>query len=294
VEILNKILDISWQAFLMTTHQIVGYFAGVFIFGILLYLLARFTRNMFAKSFGDRSEIIITAWIGTPVHELGHAFFCILFGHSIKRISLFRPNAKDGTLGYVEHSYDPRNIYHLTGNFFIGAGPVFFGSAIILGLLYFLLPDGKVIISQFRANSAALLISDSSFYELWNVLQINTREVFSQLAKSGNFSMWQFWVFLYVSMAVSAHIELSPPDIFGMLKGLLVIVVLFFLINVIYVVFFGQSQNFINKGIPVFSYFNQVFVLALIFSFLNFLISFILGNLWSLIRNQSLVNPFTR
>jgi TRAP-type C4-dicarboxylate transport system permease small subunit len=106
--------------------------------------------------------------------------------------------------------------------------------------------------------------------------------------------MWQFWVFLYVSMAVSAHIELSPPDILGMLKGLLVIVILFFLINVIYVVFFNQSPNFINKGIPAFSYLNQVFVLALIFSFLNFLISLILGNLWSLIRNQSMVNPFTR
>jgi hypothetical protein len=65
------------------------------------------------------------------------------------------------------------------------------------------------------------------------------------------------------------------------------------LINVVYVVFFPQSQSFIQLGIPFFSYLNQIFVLALIFSFLNFLISFLLGNLWSLLRSGSLVNPFT-
>ncbi len=105
--------------------------------------------------------------------------------------------------------------------------------------------------------------------------------------------LWQFWLFLYISMSVSAHMELSPPDILGMLKGLFVIILLFFLINVVYVVFFAQSQSFIQFGIPFFSYLNQIFVLALIFSFLNFMISFLLGNLWSLLRSGSLVNPFT-
>ena len=294
VETINKILSVSWQALLITANQAVGYFAGVFIFGIALYLFARFTRNMFAKSFGQRFEIFVTAWIGTPVHELGHAFFCLIFGHSIKKMSLFRPNSKDGTLGFVEHAYNPRNIYHLVGNFFIGAGPIFFGSSVILGLLYFLLPDGKMIINQFRSNSAALLISGSSFHDLWNVVQLNTREVFTELIKTTNFSLWQFWLFLYVSIAVSAHIELSPPDILGMLKGLFVIIILFFLINVVYVVFFNQAQSFIQIGIPFFSYLNQIFVLALIFSFLNFMISFLFGNLWSLVRSGSLVNPFTR
>ncbi len=293
METIHKILGVSWQAALITANQVVGYFAGIFIFGFLLYLFARFTRNMFVKSFGQRSEIFITAWIGTPIHELGHAFFCLIFGHTITRISLFRPNAKDGTLGYVEHGYDRTNIYQMAGHFFIGAGPIFFGSSVILGLLYFLLPDGKMIINQFRSNSAALLISGSSFYDLWNVVQLNTREVFSELFKITNFSLWQFWLFLYISMAVSAHMELSPLDIAGMLKGLFVIIILFFLINVVYVVFFTQSQSFIQLGIPFFSYLNQIFVLALIFSFLNFMISFLLGNLWSLLRSGSLVNPFT-
>lgn len=294
MEIINKIAEISWQALLMTFNQVVGYFSGVFIFGLALYLLARFTRNIFAKSFGERAEIFLTAWIGTPVHELGHAFFCVLFGHNIKKISLFKPDSRDGTLGFVEHSYNPRNIYQLAGNFFIGAGPVFFGSAVILALLFFLLPDGKIIISQFRSNSGVLLIPGSSFYELWNVFQLNTREIFNELAKSSNFGSLQFWVFIYVSLAVSAHIELSPPDILGMLKGLFVIIMLFFLINVVYVIFFSPALSFIQKGIPFFSYLNQVFMLALIFSFLNFVISFVLGTFWSLIKNQSLVNPFTR
>ena len=75
---------------------------------------------------------------------------------------------------------------------------------------------------------------------------------------------------------------------------LFVIIILFFLINVVYVVFFNQAQSFIQIGIPFFSYLNQIFVLALIFSFLNFMISFLFGNLWSLVRSGSLVNPFTR
>ncbi len=45
-----------------------------FYFRITTLSFARFSRTTFAKSIGPKAEIFITAWIGTPIHELGHAF----------------------------------------------------------------------------------------------------------------------------------------------------------------------------------------------------------------------------
>ena len=45
-------------------------------------------------------------------------------------MQLFRPG-RDGTLGYVEHAYNRRSLYQSVGNFFIGTGPIWFGSALV-------------------------------------------------------------------------------------------------------------------------------------------------------------------
>jgi len=266
----------------------------LFIFCLLLYLSARFTRNIFAKTFGPRAEIYITAWAGTPVHELGHAFFCLIFGHKITKISLFKPNSKEGTIGFVQHSYNKRNLYHQVGNFFIGAGPLIFGSLTIVGLLWLLVPGGSIILSNLQASSLKFTGQTSGFTEIFQIAITSARSLLSQLFTPENLRSWQFWVFIYLAMAISAHAELSPPDIGAMLKGLLVIVVLFFLVNMVYVIFWPANQSFLFLGIRYFDLLVPVLFVALLFSAFYFLTSFVLATLVSLIKNRHLVNPFTR
>ncbi len=290
----NGLLLILKESGLMTFRLFLGMFGGLFVFGLLLYLSARFTRNIFAKTFGPRAEIYITAWAGTPVHELGHAFFCLIFGHKITKISLFKPNSKEGTIGFVFHSFDRTNLYHQVGNFFIGAGPLIFGSLTIVGLLWLLVPGGDAILSKLHTSGLSFTGQVLGVGDVFRVFVSSSKSLLSLLFTPENMGSWQFWVFIYLAMAISAHAELSPPDIGVMLKGLLAIVLLFFLINMVYVIFWPAQQSFLFWGIRYFDLLVPVLFVALLFSGFYFLAAFVFTNIISLIKNRQLVNPFTR
>lgn len=155
---LNNFLDFLKLLVVTTFSQLIWLLGLFFIFGLILYLFARFTRVTFVKSAGRKLDIFITGWIGTPVHELGHAIFCVLFGHKIKELKLYSPNAADGTLGFVHHAYNPKSTYQKIGNFFIGAGPIIFGSLVIYAISYYLVPDMRAVFSGIESQGEVYLL----------------------------------------------------------------------------------------------------------------------------------------
>lgn len=161
---------------------------------------------------GDRAFIYLTA-PGVVVHELSHAVFCLLFRHRIVKMNLFSPEA-DGTLGYVEHQYDPKSLYQRAGNFFIGTGPIWGGLFLLYVLSLFLLPDGVV------SSREGVFDSFSSFLKLFFSL-------------SSWFSV-SFYIWLYAMLSISAHITLSPPDIKGAKDGVFIFIGVVFLACVLF------------------------------------------------------------
>ena len=119
--------------------QMVFTLGFVFLFGKVIALC----NGAFYRNFGSKGRAVCyaTGFIGTPVHEASHALMCLIFGHKIVEIKFFQPNSSDGTLGYVRHSYNPKNIYQKVGCLFIGIAPVLVGALILAGLLYLLLPE---------------------------------------------------------------------------------------------------------------------------------------------------------
>ena len=87
----------------------------VVLCGLSVWLIRRLFCSLVGHWTG-RAIIIGTSVVGTPVHELGHAAMCLLFGHKITEMSLWQPRSADGRLGYVTHRYNPRNPYHQLGN----------------------------------------------------------------------------------------------------------------------------------------------------------------------------------
>ncbi|MBE0662799.1 MAG: hypothetical protein IH597_10040 [Bacteroidales bacterium] len=304
---LDAVLEFLKSVTLLTVSQLISIFGILFIFGLVLYFLARNTRRVYMKSVGSTLDIIVTGWIGTPVHELGHAIFCLIFFHKIERIKLFDPNPKDGSIGYVIHSYDRKNIWHRIGNFFIGVGPIIFGSIVLYAAMYYLVPNIKGVFSEIKKHGATISSLELSNWQFaYKSLLDAVTITLKALSNPANFTEWQFWLFIYLSMSIASHMELSPPDLKGALGGFITLALFIFFLNLFVMVLdhaglnkvFGSFWKYINlqtymgsiarvTGIAT-----ALFIYATIISAINFVVSWLLLSIYTLIRHRRVINPF--
>ena len=273
------------KVLLTTLFQLLSIFGVFFVFGLILYLLARYTRRLYVNILGPKSDIYFTGWIGTPVHELGHALFCIPFLHKILEIKLFSLNSEDGTLGYVNHAYNPRNPWAQIGNFFIALGPILFGSLIICLLIRFLLPDGQQLLVHIN-GSPSDYISLTGFLQLITRIFTSSTDIISALFTSTHVHQWQFWVFLYLCICISAHMELSPPDLKGLGLGLIAIIVILLIINIVLILLNIDSSTTMSVIARWTNLCTGIFTFAVAISALNCIATFIVLNIISLIINH--------
>lgn len=252
-----------------------------FAFGLLLYILARGARSLFVNAGAESVDIYLTGWIGVPLHELGHALFCVIFNHKITDIQLFKPDKNDGTLGYVTHSYNPKNWYQAVGNFFIGCGPIILGALMLYFITVLFFSDTFVL-----QKMSLIPQKNISFVSFFTTIGHFLQQVFVsfwQFFKQQNFSSWQFWVYMYLSLAISSHMELSLPDIRTMLRGLLVLCAILLLSALVAEVFdFSLAAMFSSSLIM--NYLYALLLFAICVSTLNFVITFVITRIIRLFR----------
>ena len=178
--LINYIGQVLWQTILFLLIGVLPWIAVA----LVMQLLSNSIRKSLAKIFGIQGYIYLTA-PGVMIHEIGHAVFCLIFRHKIVEMKLFSPE-EDGTLGYVNHSYNPNSFYQRIGNFFIGTGPIWFGVTVLCLISWLLLPNEMQISDFFSLN-------------FWR--------------------RWQSYIWLYLALTISSHITLSPPDLAGSVDG---------------------------------------------------------------------------
>jgi hypothetical protein len=172
-------------------------------------------------------------WLGTIIHELGHAIFCLIFRHKITKMKLFDPDPETGTLGYVQHTYEPSSLYQMAGNFFIGIGPILLGSALIYLLLYFLLGLNPFSFVINTGLSGSNIYSWSTMAQLLQNLGTSLTTLVSGIFSLNNLSSWQLYVFIYLTFTIGSSINLSPSDFKGAFKGLGIILLVIFIFNLV-------------------------------------------------------------
>lgn len=167
-------------------------------------------RHLFVKLLGRGGYQILMAasLIGTPVHELGHAMMCPLFGHRIVEMVLWQYGTDDGYLGYVRHSRDTDNLYQRLGDLFISVGPIFSGMAVLSLLLMIFFPNTwrshiSAVVSLVEGDASVLAGIFSGLRMIPNMLAELTR---------GPAALGRILVVL-VMLSVSLRISLSPQDI---------------------------------------------------------------------------------
>jgi hypothetical protein len=269
----EAVLSYLWAAILASLTQI-----GIFLVpGLVLTLIMNYASTLMQRralaTIGKSWFLGLFGWLGTVVHELGHAFFCLIFRHKITAMKLFDPDPETGTLGYVEHTYDSSNIYQLAGNFFIGIGPILLGTALIYILLFLLLGLNPF---NFVTNVDLAMPHIYSWGILTTIIQTfwtSSTGLISEIFSGNNLSTWQLYVFIYLAFVIGSSITLSPSDIKGTLKGLSVILILVFIFNLA-TVWAGDLTSNIFKG--TISYFLVFYISMFLILLMDIFVSFVL------------------
>lgn len=202
----------------------------IVVFGLIVALC----RRIFVYIAGNAGVkvLLATGIIGTPVHELSHALACVIFWHKITDIKLYQPGSTDGTLGYVTHTYNPRNVYQQIGNFFIGIAPILGGSGVIILLMYLCTPQVfSGVIQQIKEIFALNL----NTFEAGSFKALLSRflEIIKTIFNYENMKNWRWWIFIVLSVMIASHMELSGPDMLGGLKGFVFVAVIMLIADVI-------------------------------------------------------------
>ena len=199
--------------FVDTLMILVMMLAPFVAFALVIHWLEYMTQHRMAERFGWKS-VMWTGWLGTPIHELSHAFMCWVFKHKVEEIALFEPDRESGRLGFVRHTFKTGNWFQEMGNLFIGVAPLLGGSVALAGLMWLFYPDAaQQAIELSKVEGGSLM--ERGVAVVWAMMK-------SVLVVS-NFATPRFWVFIYLVLCVGSHMAPSPSDYHGASRGVFIV-----------------------------------------------------------------------
>lgn len=187
--------------------------APFFAFAFVIHFLERIIQRRLAERFGWKS-VLWTGWLGTPIHELSHAAFCLMFNHRIDDMALFEPDKESGRLGYVRHTWRKGNWFAELGNVFIGIAPLLGGSIALALLLWMFYPD--------VASSTVEIAREDNSSGI-SAIVASVIAICGAILNPVNFFTLRFWVFLYLVLCVGSHMAPSGSDYAGARRGVLLL-----------------------------------------------------------------------
>ncbi len=208
-------------------HNVVDLGASFVLVGLaiaVLYTVERLAARFIAKRLGWNG-VLLTGWLGVPLHELSHWIVARMFGHRIVGWKLFEPDPATGTLGYVRHAYERRNLWQLSGNFFVGIAPLGAGGLALAWLLMSMLHPAPEF---WRLHSAGLgtgLDLSGHGWADWAIALASNLWHATQRLAVGLWHERTVWLPLqaYVGVAIASHAAPSPRDLRESLPGLPVV-----------------------------------------------------------------------
>ena len=208
------VLGQGFSNLLVETAKLLFIFLAPFVgFALIIHWLERITQRRLVERFGWHS-VLWTGWLGTPIHELSHAFMCRVFQHRIDEIALFEPDQESGRLGYVKHSFRTGNWFQELGNLFIGIAPLFGGSIALALLLWLFFPDAaKSAIESTQAQNTG-----DAFTKMVSLVGA----LCSNILAVKNLATIRFWTFVYLVLCVGSHMAPSWSDYRGASRGVYV------------------------------------------------------------------------
>ena len=265
--ILHHILTAAAQ----TGAQLLVVFGIVFAVAIVLWFVSQGIRRVFSSRVGMAYYYFVAP--GVACHETGHALGCLLTRTKIVEFVPFHPSP-DGTLGYVSYR-EPTGLVGSMALFLISTGPVWFGSAVIIGLSC--LMGGTGFLWSVQASFPED-VSPATFKYLSSVFIA----AFQMLKNAVIVWHWKsFWtpLYLYAVFCIASEITLSSPDLKSMWKGCVSIAVIMFIANL-----FQFTARYLDAGIdwakPHLFLVQVVLAFVLMVDVLFLLVAFLITRFW--------------
>ncbi len=290
-ETLQKIWDYVLDAGITTLTQLFVLLGPLLLLALLMNIVARKNEELSYKVLGQKVYLYVFGWLGTAVHELGHAIFAVIFAHKISEIKLFSPNSGK-SLGHVKHSYKAGNPYQTIGNFFIGIGPILLGTALLFVVTWFLF--GLNIFQIAEKHHVLINIELFINIDLLKTTAINTGkgiwECTDIILNGPKTNWWKLALFFYLFYAVGSSITLSASDIKGAFRGFVYFVFLLLLFNLCTLGMGSFAIGFFRK---INHYLSGFYFLIIVSMGLNIVFIVVLW-LFNLVLSQILNNTPTR
>lgn len=272
MQIFKEILPYLLNVTIATAQQVFILLGPLLFLAFIMHLIAGQNQKLGIHVFGIKVYLYGFAWLGTAIHELGHALFALIFGHRIVSISLFSPNMKNGNLGYVDHSYNPESTYQNIGNFFIGIGPILLGSACIYGISVLLYGTG-IIDFNYKFGYESISSLDSFKLGLYAIYE-NSQSYFLSVFSGDTSAVWKTIILIYVLFSIGSSVRLSASDISHSAHGLIFFVILLFIFNLASLWAGDFTKNaFISVG----NFLSPLYTLIIISIAVNFVFMVILS-----------------
>jgi len=264
---ISGILTYTWQAILATLSQLFILLGPLLLLAFIMHYVAKRNEYLSYKVLGNKVYLYGFGWLGTAIHELGHALFAIIFAHRITGMKLFSGNPDNSQLGYVNHSFNPRNIYQRIGNFFIGISPILLGSALLYLFSYLLFGFSH---SQIQPYS---FVGDDIFaftnlkiavVTTWNNIGSYLMFVFT----SDKTSIIKIFIFTYLMFSIGSSISLSKADVENGLDGFLYFMLSLFVFNLLSLWIGDFMLKLATELLKLFSVFYFILLLSILINLL--------------------------
>jgi hypothetical protein len=230
-EFLYKTWNYLLDAGIATLSQLIILLGPILILAFIMNFIARKNENLSYKVLGQKFYLYVFGWLGTSVHELGHAIFAIIFAHKVSEIKLFTPSSGK-SLGQIKHSYTKGNPYQTIGNFFIGIGPILLGTLLLWLVTWFLFG-----LNIFQIVEKHDVVFNSKLFQSFSVLKNAALNIVQGVWETfrfilANSNWWKMVLFFYLFYAIGSSISLSSSDLKGAFRGFIYFVLLLFLFNI--------------------------------------------------------------
>ena len=273
-----EVLEYLWQAFSTTINIFLTLFLPLIFCCIILNVIANL-QNKRLYDIAGWNGLLVTAWIGTPIHELSHYVAAKLSGHKIIELKLFKPDPRAGSLGYVTHSFDPNNFYQaIIGNTVIAIAPFFGGALAIYLLMYVLLPE----FSLFAPDVPHVYYVTSDNFSQWEsyVLFAETTLAFfkyliAEIFSETNIADWRFYLFIFMLFGIANHLSPSASDFRNFWQPLTVIILFLTLLNLIVLPFTKNSMFIIDSASKYVLFSMPILLLAIFISLTGLILIYV-------------------